>query len=122
MILQLRRVHATLGIVGRVLVQVRHEDGLAVRGLDVLAGAAIAVAAGADFEVEGAVYFIELGAEDGGEEGGHCCGGYGESGDGRLLEVGEVELLDGVAKLRRVGSVAFTVWCGVTWMCITQRD
>lgn len=72
MVLQLRRVHPVLGVVGGVLVQVRHEDGLAVRGLDVFSRAAIAVATGADFEVEGAVDLVELGAEDGGEEIGHC--------------------------------------------------
>ena len=72
-VLQLRGVHPVLGVVGRVLVQVGHEDGLAVRGLDVLARAAVAVAAGADFEVEGAVDFVELGAEDGREEIGHGC-------------------------------------------------
>lgn len=71
-VLQLRRVHPVLGVVGGVLVQVRHEDGLAVRGLDVFSRAAIAVATGADFEVEGAVDLVELGAEDGGEEIGHC--------------------------------------------------
>lgn len=54
-VLQLRRVHAVLGVEGRVLVQVRHEDRLAVRGLDVLARAPVAVAAGADLVVEGAV-------------------------------------------------------------------
>lgn len=70
-VLQLRRVHPVLGVVGGVLVQVRHEDGLAVRGLDVFSRAAIAVATGADFEVEGAVDLVELGAEDGGEEIGH---------------------------------------------------
>jgi len=37
----------------------------------VLATAAVAVAAGADFVVEGAVDFILLGAEDGGEVIGH---------------------------------------------------
>jgi len=70
-VLQLRGVHPVLGVVRRVLVQVGHEDRLRVRGLDVLAGAAVAVAAGADLEVEGAVYFVELRAEDGGEEGRH---------------------------------------------------
>lgn len=49
MILQLRGVHPVLGVVGGVLVEVGHEDGLAVGGLDVFSGAAIAVAAGADF-------------------------------------------------------------------------
>lgn len=73
MVLQLARVHAALVVVGRVLVQVGHEDGLRVRGLDVLARAAVAVAAGADLEVEGAVDLVELRAEDGGEEGRHFC-------------------------------------------------
>lgn len=36
-VLQLARVHAVLGVKGRVLVQVRHEDRLRVRGLDVFA-------------------------------------------------------------------------------------
>lgn len=35
-----------------------------VGGLDVFAGAAVAVPAGPDFVVEGAVYFISFGAED----------------------------------------------------------
>ena len=38
------------------------------------AGAAVAVAAGADFVVEGAVHFVLLGAEDGGEVIRHCGG------------------------------------------------
>jgi hypothetical protein len=54
-ILQLRRVHLVLGVVRGVLVEVREQDGLRVGGLDVFAGAAVAVAAGADFVVEGAV-------------------------------------------------------------------
>ena len=66
-VLQLARVHLVLGVVGRVLVEVGQEDGLRVRGLDVLAAAAVAVAAGADLVVEGAVDFVLLGAEDGGE-------------------------------------------------------
>lgn len=49
MVLQLRRVHPVLGVVRRVLVEVWHEDRLRVRRLDVFAGAAVAVAAGADF-------------------------------------------------------------------------
>ena len=49
MVLQLTGVQPVLGVVGRVLVQVGHEDGLAVGRLDVLSGAAIAMAAGADF-------------------------------------------------------------------------
>lgn len=48
-VLQLRRVHAVLGVVRWVLVQVRHQDRLAVRGLDVLSGAAVAVAASTNF-------------------------------------------------------------------------
>ena len=67
MVLQLRRVHFVFGVVGWVLVEVGEEDGLAVGGLDVFAGAAVAVAAGADFVVETAVYFVLLCAEDGGE-------------------------------------------------------
>lgn len=67
MVLQLRRVHLVLGIVRRVLVQVRQQDGLGVGRFDVLPAAAVAVPAGADFVVEGAVHFVLLGAEDGGE-------------------------------------------------------
>lgn len=48
-VLQLRRVHAVLGVVRRVLVQVRHQDRLTVRWFDMFAGAAIAMAAGTDF-------------------------------------------------------------------------
>ena len=47
--LQLRRVHPVLGVVGRVLVQVGHEDGLAVGGLDVFSRAAVAMTAGTNF-------------------------------------------------------------------------
>lgn len=60
-----------LGIISRVLIEVGHENGLRVRRLDVLARAAIAVAAGADFVVEGAVDLVLLRAEDGGEIVGH---------------------------------------------------
>ena len=67
MVLQLARVHLVLGVVGRVLVQVRQEDGLGVRGFHVLAAAAVAVPAGADLVVEGAVDFVLLRAENGGE-------------------------------------------------------
>lgn len=70
-VLELRRVHLCFGIVGGVLVEVGEEDGLAVGGLDVFAGAAVAVAAGADFVVETAVYFVLFCAEDGGEVVGH---------------------------------------------------
>ena len=71
MILQLTRVHLDFGIVGRVLVQIWEQDRLRVGGFDVFARAAVAVAAGADFVVEGAVDFVLLGAEDGGEVVGH---------------------------------------------------
>ena len=83
-ILQLARVHLVLGVVGRVLVQVRQEDGLGVGGFDVLAAAAVAVAAGADLVVEGAVDFVLLRAEDGGEVAGRTLAwgvfGVGEGG------------------------------------------
>lgn len=42
-----------------------------------LARAAVAVAAGTDFVVEGAVDLVLLGAEDGGEVVRHCVGGRG---------------------------------------------
>lgn len=48
-------VHLVLGVVGRVLVQVGEQDRLRVGRLDVFSGAAVAVAAGADFVVEGTV-------------------------------------------------------------------
>jgi hypothetical protein len=70
-ILQLARVHLVLGIVGRVLVHVWHEDGLRVRGLNVFARAAVAVAACADLVVEGAVDLVLLSTENGGEVVGH---------------------------------------------------
>ena len=66
-VLELGWVHVCFGIVGGVLVEVGEEDGLAVGGLDVFAGAAVAVATGADFVVETAVYFVLFCAEDGGE-------------------------------------------------------
>jgi hypothetical protein len=71
--LHLLRVHLVLRVVRRVLVQVREQDGLAVRGLDVFARATVAVTAGADFVVEGAVDLVLLGTEDGGEVVGHDC-------------------------------------------------
>ena len=76
-VLELLGVHAALEgvVVGRVLVHVREEDGLGVGGLDVLAGAAVAVAAGADFVVEAAVDLVLLGAEDGSEVVSHACVG-----------------------------------------------
>lgn len=55
MVLQLAGIHLVLRIVGWVLVEVGEEDCLRVGGFDVFARAAVAVAAGADFVVEGAV-------------------------------------------------------------------
>jgi len=69
--LHLLGVHLVLWVVRRVLIQVRQQDGLAVRGLDVFARAAIAVTTGADFVVEGAVDLVLLRSEDGGEVVGH---------------------------------------------------
>ena len=54
-VLQLAGVHFVLRIVGRVLVQVGEQDRLRVRGFDVFARAPVAMAAGTDFVVEGAV-------------------------------------------------------------------
>ncbi len=65
MVLQLASVHLVLGIVGGVLVEVGKEDRLTVGGLDVFSGATVAVAAGANFVVEGAIYFVGFSAEDG---------------------------------------------------------
>ncbi len=70
-VLQLARVHLDLGIVGWILVEVGQEDGLRVRGLDVLARTAVAVSTGADLVVEGAVDFVGFGTEDAGEIVGH---------------------------------------------------
>lgn len=70
-VLELRRVHPVLGVERRVLVQVRHEDGLRVRGLHVLSAAAVAVPTRAYLVVEGAVDFVLLGAENGCEIIGH---------------------------------------------------
>lgn len=67
----LLRRQARLGVVGRVLVHRRQQDRLRVRRLHVLARAAVAVPAGPDLVVEGAVDLVLLGAEDGGEEVGH---------------------------------------------------
>ena len=61
---------AAVGGLGRVLrvdVEVLEHDGLAERRLVVDPRAALAVAAGADLEVEGAVDLVLLGAEDGGQ-------------------------------------------------------
>jgi hypothetical protein len=62
--LHLLRVHLILGIVCRILVQVREEDSLAVRRLDMLARAAVTVTAGANLVVEGAVDFVLLCTEN----------------------------------------------------------
>lgn len=72
-VLHLAGVHLALGVVGRVLVHVRHEDGLRVRGLDVLAGAAVTVSAGADLVVERAIDLVLLGTENGCEIVRHGC-------------------------------------------------
>ena len=67
MVLQLGRVHLVLRVVRRVLVQVRQQYRLRVRRFDVLARTPVAVPAGADLVVEGAVDFVLFGAEDGGK-------------------------------------------------------
>lgn len=66
-VLQLARVHFVFWIVGRVLVEVWQQDGLGVGRFDVFATAAVAVPACADFVIEGAVHFVLLRTEDGGE-------------------------------------------------------
>jgi hypothetical protein len=71
--LHLLRVHLVLRVVRRVLVEIGQQDGLRVRWLDVFPRAAVAVAAGADLVVEGAVDLVLLGTEDGGEVVGHGC-------------------------------------------------
>lgn len=58
-------------VVRRVLVHRRQQDRLRVRRLHVLPRTPVPVPAGADLVVEGAVDFVLLGAEDGGEEVGH---------------------------------------------------
>jgi hypothetical protein len=73
-VLQLTRVHLVLWVVGRVLIQVWEEDGLAVGGLDVFSRAAVPVAARADLVVEGTVYFVGFGTEDTGKVVRHCGG------------------------------------------------
>lgn len=52
MILELRRIHFVLGVVGGVLVEIWEEDRLGVRGLDVLARTAVTVATSSDFVIE----------------------------------------------------------------------
>lgn len=54
------RVARRTGRVGGVLVHVLNDERLGELGLDVLARAAFAVAAGANLEVEGAVDFVLL--------------------------------------------------------------
>jgi len=71
--LHLLRIHLVLGVVRRVLVQVRQQDRLRVRRLDVFSRAAVAMTARANLVVEGTVYFVLFGAEDGGEVVGHGC-------------------------------------------------
>lgn len=78
--LHLLRVHLVLRVVRRVLVQVGQQDRLRVRWLDVLARAAVSVAAGADFVVERAVDLVLLRAEDGREVVRHACGVAGVCG------------------------------------------
>jgi len=63
-VLHLLCIHLVLGVVRRVLVEVGEEDGLRVGWLDVFARAAVAVAAGADFVVEGTIHFVLFRAED----------------------------------------------------------
>jgi hypothetical protein len=48
-VLQLRRIHSIFRIVSRVLVEVGHQDRLAVGRLDMFSRAAIAMAASTDF-------------------------------------------------------------------------
>jgi hypothetical protein len=71
-VLELAGVHLDLWIVGWVLVEVWEQDRLTVRGLDVLATAAIAVTACADFVIETAVDLVLLRTEDRGEVVCHC--------------------------------------------------
>ena len=70
-ILQLAGVHSVLGVECGILVHVRHQDGLGVRWLDMLPGAAVTVSAGTDLVVEGAVDLVLFRTENGGEIGGH---------------------------------------------------
>jgi hypothetical protein len=67
MVLDLARIHLVLGVVCRVLVEIRQENCLRVGRLDMLARASIPVATGSDFVVEGAVDLVLLGTEDGSE-------------------------------------------------------
>lgn len=71
MILQLTRIHAVLRVEGGILIHVRHQDGLGVRGLDMLPGAPIAVSAGADLVIEGAIDLVLFRTKNGREIVGH---------------------------------------------------
>lgn len=62
-----------LGLPHGVAVDVLDEDGLGEGRAMVDAGASVAVAAGADLEVERAVHFVLLGAMDAGQVAGSCC-------------------------------------------------
>lgn len=70
-VLHLAGVHLVLGVVGRVLVHVRHENSLGVRRLDMLARAAVAVSACANFVVERTIDLVLFGTEDGCKVVGH---------------------------------------------------
>lgn len=84
-VLHLAGVHLVLGVVGRVLIHVRHENGLGVRRLDMLARAAVTVSACANFVVERTIDLVLFGTEDGCKVVGHGwllsssgigCGGF----------------------------------------------
>lgn len=70
-VLHLTGVHLVLGVVGRVLVHVGHQDGLRVRGLDMFAGASVSVSACTDLVVERAIDLVLLSTENGSEISGH---------------------------------------------------
>jgi len=74
-VLELGGCHTRFAVVCRILVKIWQEDCLAVGGLDVFARASVAVTAGADFVVEGAVDLVLLGTEDGGQIISHGVGG-----------------------------------------------
>ena len=92
------------GVAGDVLwieVDVTEEDGLRVVWFDVFAGAAVAMAAGPNFVVERAVYFVGFGAVDGRKR--RCHGSRGEKGRGGEITMGGDFLLTNVngGQLRR---------------------
>lgn len=70
-VLQLAGVHLILGVVGWVLVHVRHQDSLRVGRLDMFTGAAISVPTCADLVVERAIDLVLLCTENGSEIVGH---------------------------------------------------